>query len=244
MAKDAIYMPFYFEWADFIDRFCNDDYAELIRAVLAFARGNKYKPNISPEAEVAYLFITSVITRSEAKRKKKCFAQKKEKKVFKQVERTKYSDSAKNTAKSDTFPTEDENFANNSDNSNTNCDKNADLCDASPTDEKKYIPTADEVRNFFKKRNFKTNPDEFYNYYNSNGWHVGQHHMHNWYSCAENWEIRGDRLHLNDGFAQKPEPRPHIEENRYGSFDVHEAFKLALERSYGEGADDDDDDDE
>ena len=38
--------------------------------------------------------------------------------------------------------------------------------------------------------------------------------------------------------------RSEAEKPRYGDFDVHEAFKLALERSYGADADDDDDDDD
>ena len=45
--------------------------------------------------------------------------------------------------------------------------------------------------------------------------------------------------------AQEPQKRTarvEAEKPRYGDFDVHEAFKLALERSYGADADDDDED--
>ena len=93
-------------------------------------------------------------------------------------------------------------------------------------------PTKDEVRNFFKKMNFKSNPDEFFNFYESNGWKVGQNPMKNWHSSAENFEIKHSR--------EKPDTEPR-EQTRYGDFDVHEAFKLALERSYGDMDDDDED---
>ena len=100
---------------------------------------------------------------------------------------------------------------------------------------KKSAPTKEQVRNFFKNREFKSNPDEFFNFYESNGWLVGQNPMQNWHSSAENWELRAKREQKPIKSEQSPP--------RYGDYDIHEVFKLALERSYG-SMDEDDEDEE
>ena len=218
----SIYIPFYFEWMDFIRALPDEEYGRLIKSIFDYAKGYKRKKGrFSPDAEMAYKFITSAIKRCESKRcptdvpgslpEKKP----KEKKVFKRVEH-------KETEEKAAVPTEE----------------TAAVAEK-PTEavEKREIstPTRDEVRNFFKSRGFRSNPDEFYNFYESNGWMVGQNRMQNWYSSAENWELRTQK----EETAAKPTDEP----RRYGDFDIHEAFKLALERSYSD-IDDDDDDDE
>ena len=84
--------------------------------------------------------------------------------------------------------------------------------------------------------------------------------MRNWQASAANWEIKVRRerttqttsreaLNASHGSpngsqtAQKAQS-PYPEKPRAGTFDVHEAFKKALERSYGGFYDDDDEEEE
>ena len=104
--------------------------------------------------------------------------------------------------------------------------------DTATDEEKKSAPTIEQVRQFFKARNFSSDADEFFNFYSSNGWMVGQNPMQNWHSAASNWELRTKR--------ERPEAKSE-EKPRYGNYDVDEAFRRALERSYGTPDEDDED---
>ena len=215
-----LYLPFYFEWINFIHSLPDEEYGKLIRAVFDYAVGRKRKKTtFSPTAEMAYKFITAAISRSEQKRhmpEKETAPRKrkKETKTFKRVERSTNEPQKVSYADVPAAPEKSE-------------PKNE---SQHPKEELKKAPTRDEVHSFFKKRGFRSNPDEFFNFYESNGWRVGQNPMQNWYSSAENWELRTQK----EETAAKPTDEP----RRYGDFDIHEAFKLALERSYGSMDDD------
>jgi hypothetical protein len=229
-----IYMPFYFEWADVIDGLGDEDYGRLVRAILAFARGKKKKPtNLSPVAQVAYSLITSTISRSQEKRRQKeVSVQPSETKTFRKIE------SRRTTNKP--------NMAENERDNSTKCENSSDNMEQIPTNETFTPPTRAEVQNFFKKQGLKSNPDEFFNFYESNGWKVGQNTMVNWYASAENFEIKyqkAEEVAKMGGFypkrAQNSEKSASL-----NSIDADEAWRIALERSANWDDYDDDDDDE
>ncbi len=241
-----VYIPFYFEWADYLRQLPDAEYGKLIKAILDFAMGGEKArmPKVSPAAEMAYKFITSAICRSEAKRggvtasegEKSYTPPKKEKKTFKRVEKCAQEKEGKKDLSPTSTDKPDKNITSattkevkireNKHKNTTNTQNKPQSESQSPTEAQKIAPTREQVRNFFKKRGFKSNPDEFFNFYESNGWRVGQNPMKNWQSSAENWELRVKR----ETKPQKAEEEP----RRYGDFDVHEVFKLALERSYGD----------
>ena len=242
---ETIYMPFYFEWAEILNHLPDAEYGKLVKAILNFAMGGEKakKPRVSPAAEVAYKFITSAISRSEAKR---CGAtasggekpapakrEKREKKVFKRIEKC----AKEGHGKWEALPTTERNAERNEHGENTKrAEKDGKTSDFS-TNSQMATPTRDEVCNFFRSRGFKSNSDEFFNFYESNGWRVGQNPMKNWHSSAENWEIKANRPTKRAENGENKQPNPHRGEEK--SYDVHEAFRLALERSYGPNADDD-----
>ena len=117
---------------------------------------------------------------------------------------------------------------------------------SSPTVTDFTPPALSDVRELFTRRGFKSNPEEFYNFYESKGWLVGQSPMRNWEASAANWEIKVVRERMNgkSTATQQVNKAPDIEKPRAGSFDVHDAFKKALERSYGGYYDDEDEEDE
>ena len=211
-----LYLPFYFEWINIIRVLPDEEYGRLTRAVFDYAMGRRRKrPTFSPDAEMAYKFITAAISRSELKRHASAKendtkkAKKKENKTFRRVERT--AEEKKMESAAD-MPRDSESSEPQSK-------------DIAVKEERKKAPSADEVRGFFKNRNFKSNPDEFFNFYESKGWMVGQNPMQNWHSSAENWELRAEKEKKFQNETDEPK--------RHGDFDVHEAFRLAIERSYG-----------
>lgn len=107
-------------------------------------------------------------------------------------------------------------------------------------------PALDDVKALFARRGFKSDPEEFFNFYESKGWLVGQSPMRNWEASAANWEIKVVRERMNgkSTATQQVNKAPDIEKPRAGNFDIHEAFKKALERSYGGYYDDEDEEDE
>ena len=211
-----IYIPFYFEWAELFSGLSDAEYGRLVKGILAFAMGKEGAPRLSREANMAYRIITASIARAEGHRlgtdsRKNEEKSGKEPIKFKRIERQSPTEAEISDDIKEQLPTND------------------DICEAKEyapdTSEEKSAPTREQVRNFFKKQGFTSNPDEFFNFYESNGWKVGQNPMINWYSSAENWEIRANR----EGKSPKTDENP----PRQGDFDIHEAFKLALERSYG-----------
>ena len=213
----SIYMPFYFEWAEFLSNLSDAEYGRLVKAILAFAMGKECAPKLSREANMAYKMITASIARSEGHRlgiipRKDEKKTAKEPKVFKRIENG--------------TPTQSSIFDKNEEKSPTKCDKSEVLRAKTATTEIKAAPTREQVRNFFKNQGFRSNPDEFFNFYESNGWKVGQNPMENWHASAENWELRQNRERIPAKVVEEPK--------RYGDFDVNEAFQRALKRSYEE----------
>ena len=51
-------------------------------------------------------------------------------------------------------------------------------------------PSLDEVKGFFYKNNFTSDPAAFYDHYTANGWIVGKTKMKDWQATARNWERR------------------------------------------------------
>jgi len=63
----------------------------------------------------------------------------------------------------------------------------------SPTPQKaksnKFIkPTVEEITAYCKERNNNVDANKFYDYYESNGWHVGKNPMKDWRAAVRTWE--------------------------------------------------------
>lgn len=229
MTNTKLYLPFYYEWADALMTLEDEDFGRLFRAIIKFAEEGVESEdieNLSPEAQMAYGFLASTIVRSEKRRlagQKGGLARAKNARERKKgVPKTKYDKNKGNS------PTKIKNKANNVKKEEENFEKT----------EKFTTPTLDEVRKFFCDSKFSSNPDEFFNFYESNGWLVGKNPMKNWKSSAENWEIKAQRPTKCGNNMQEVGNFPHYEKNSREK-EVAEAFRLAMERSYGPNADDD-----
>ena len=51
-------------------------------------------------------------------------------------------------------------------------------------------PTVEEIAAYCKAKNYNVNAQQFYNYYESNGWKIGRNSMKSWQAAVQNWNIR------------------------------------------------------
>ena len=56
---------------------------------------------------------------------------------------------------------------------------------------KKFIkPTVEEIEAFCKEKKYTVNAQQFFNYYESNGWKIGRNAMKSWQAAVQNWNTR------------------------------------------------------
>lgn len=91
-------------------------------------------------------------------------------------------------------------MSNHMENENINVIINKDL--SSPlnnnTKKKKELfikPTLEEINNYILENNYIIVGEEFYDYYESNGWLVGKNKMKNWKATVNNWNRKEDKKH-------------------------------------------------
>ena len=58
-------------------------------------------------------------------------------------------------------------------------------------------PTIEEITEYCQERKNTINPDEFYNYYESVGWKVGNKPIKEWKACIRTWEIGEKKKQTN-----------------------------------------------
>lgn len=54
-------------------------------------------------------------------------------------------------------------------------------------------PTIEEIKAYCEKRNNSVDPEQFFNFYESKGWKVGNQPMKNWQSAVITWERRNNK---------------------------------------------------
>ena len=78
------------------------------------------------------------------------------------------------------------NISNN--NINKNKDNNIDKRKVLPVTSKFIKPSIDEVKQYCEERRNNINPEQFIDFYNSNGWRVGKNSMKDWRAAVRTWE--------------------------------------------------------
>ena len=51
-------------------------------------------------------------------------------------------------------------------------------------------PTVEEIAAYCKEKNYNINAQQFFNYYESNGWKIGRNAMKSWQAAVQNWNMR------------------------------------------------------
>ena len=75
-------------------------------------------------------------------------------------------------------------------------------------------PTVEEISDYMLERGFneEDQPEAFYDYFESNGWHVGKTKMKNWQAAVRNW-IRNAKK-----WSKRNDPRPPQHQSNHQSF--------------------------
>lgn len=56
---------------------------------------------------------------------------------------------------------------------------------------KKFVkPTVEEIAAYCKEKKYNVNAQQFFNYYESNGWKIGRNAMKSWQAAVQNWNAR------------------------------------------------------
>ena len=51
-------------------------------------------------------------------------------------------------------------------------------------------PTVEEIAAYCKEKKYNVNAQQFFNYYESNGWKIGRNAMKSWQAAVQNWNAR------------------------------------------------------
>ena len=51
-------------------------------------------------------------------------------------------------------------------------------------------PTVEEIAAYCKEKNYNVNAQQFFSYYESNGWKIGRNAMKSWQAAVQNWNTR------------------------------------------------------
>ena len=52
------------------------------------------------------------------------------------------------------------------------------------------VPTLEEVRDYIFDKGYSVDPEEFFSFYESQGWHVGKNKMRDWHRAVSYWQCR------------------------------------------------------
>jgi hypothetical protein len=122
---------------------------------------------------------------------------------------------------------------NNTKQNNTKQNNTNESVDAAPAQKKpkkkEFVPpTAEEVREYCGAQGLTIDAERFVDYYEANGWKVGNQSMKDWRATVRNW-ARRDRERGYDSPKSAAKPQPSAT-----SFDTDEFFDAALQRTYGD----------
>ena len=74
-------------------------------------------------------------------------------------------------------------------------------------------PTLEEIRNYCMHRGSTVSAEQFYDYYEANGWNIGKHPMRDWKAALRTWE-----RHEKPSCPDKPQPPLCENAEAYASF--------------------------
>ena len=75
------------------------------------------------------------------------------------------------------------------------------------------MPTLEEIRNYCMHRGSTVSAEQFYDYYEANGWNIGKHPMRDWKAALRTWE-----RHEKPSCPDKPQPPLCENAEAYASF--------------------------
>ncbi len=93
-----------------------------------------------------------------------------------------------------------------------------------PSSSKRFVkPTIEEIKEYCRERKNRIDAENFYNFYESKGWKVGNQPMKNWKSCIITWEKREKQEFKKSGGCENARG------NQYSSEELNSCFTNIFE---------------
>lgn len=233
------YFPAYFTYTETLSALSDEQVGKLFRALLLYAE-NGTVPRLDGMCMMAFGFIRGDIDRMNESYEKKCAALQqngmKGGRPPKQTVSEKPNGFEENQMVSEeTKKTYGKGNSKEKDNGNGKGegDINASAAAApaqQKTTKKQFVPpTVDEVREYCNEQGLTVDAERFVDYYEANGWKVGNQAMKDWKAAVRNW-ARRDR---ERGYTAATKPAQKFQPGA-SSFDTDDFFDAALMRTYGD----------
>ena len=87
-------------------------------------------------------------------------------------------------------------------------------------------PTYEQVQDYAKKRRFISNPSEFFDHYQRNGWRKNGQPVYNWQALFQGWEREEKKRRAAEA---KPDPQP-LQDEEPMTPEEREALVAEVER--------------
>lgn len=257
---DMAYFPAYFSYARTLAGLTDEQFGHVMRAAIQYAE-NGTVPELDALEQMGFAFIKEDIDRANDRYKRVCEANKRN--IQKRWEAKKQADEQP-AEQSDTVTDTTvygrmngirdhtnvyETYQSKSkgkSKSNSKSEGDIDAADAAAPAEKKsrkkfVPPTVDEVREYCGAQGYSTiDPEGFIDYYEANGWRVGNQAMKDWKATVRNWARRD-----KERGAQNKRSDSHASGGCFGenngtfgndnsSFDTDDFWAAAVAASYAD----------
>lgn len=210
----------YYDWEEYFDALeSTEEVGELILALFAFAKRGEVE-QFTGALKMAFTMMTRTIARDSEKWEQECknrseAAVKRWEKEKSKVLCNSIQDNTSYNALYNSITTTNS-YADNSnkiiDNSNQILDNNIskgvsnETPPAKKSASKKFVkPSVDEITEYIKEKQYGINAQQFYDFYESKGWKVGNSGMKDWKAAVRNWEQRRIERGAPAANVQKPQ---------------------------------------
>lgn len=204
----------YYDWEEYFDALeSTEEVGELILALFAFAKRGEVE-QFTGALKMAFTMMTRTIARDSEKWEQECknrseaarkrWDKEKSKVLYNSIPGSTDYNTLYNSIPGSTS------YADNSnkiiDNSNQIIDNNKkgvsnETPSAKKSASKKFVkPKVEEIAEYIKEKEYGINAQQFYDFYESKGWKVGNTPMKDWKAAVRNWHSRA----YGSGTAEKP----------------------------------------
>lgn len=210
----------YYDWEEYFDALeSTEEVGELILALFAFAKRGEVE-QFTGALKMAFTMMTRTIARDSEKWEQECKNRSEAavKRWEKEKSKVLYNSIQDNTSYNALYNsiTTTNSYADNSnkiiDNSNQILDNNIskgvsnETPPAKKSASKKFVkPSVDEIADYIKEKQYGINAQQFYDFYESKGWKVGNSGMKDWKAAVRNWEQRRIERGAPAANVQKPQ---------------------------------------
>lgn len=212
----------YYDWEEYFDALeSTEEVGELILALFAFAKRGEVE-QFTGALKMAFTMMTRTIARDSEKWEQECknrseaarkrWDKEKSKVLYNSIPGSTDYNTLYNSIPGSTS------YADNSnqiiDNSNQIIDNNIKkgVSNETPPSKKsaskKFVkPKVEEIVEYIKEKEYGINAQQFYDFYESKGWKVGNTPMKDWKAAVRNWEQRRKERGIQPQTPPKSEPQ-------------------------------------